>query len=211
MSSPGARIYFTEEEYLAIERASDERHEYLDGRIFAMAGESPNHNTICVNLVRELSTHLKDTGCWTHMQNVKVRTGPEPKAGQRSKGFYSYPDVLVVCGERLYHDRLRDVLLNPNVIFEVLSKSTERTDRGEKFQRYRTWLPSFTDYVLVSQTETVVEHYRRQPNGEWLLTTISGRDAVLVIASIGCEIKLSEIYDSVVLTEDTDDDGGGRE
>ncbi|MGH9839685.1 MAG: Uma2 family endonuclease [Blastocatellia bacterium] len=194
MATAQSRILFTEEEYLAIERSSPERHEYIDGRIFAMAGETDEHGEVCVNITGELRALLKGSPCRVRSQNTKVRSGPEPKAGQHPEGFYSYPDVLVVCGKREFHDKFRDVLLNPNVIIEVLSKSTEAFDRGEKFIRYRTWLPTLTDYLLVSQTRPVIEHYCRQPTGEWLLTTIEGMDAILQIASINCSLKLAEVY-----------------
>ncbi len=197
MSRPQARIHFTEAEYLAIERDSEEKHEYLDGRIYAMAGETEEHNTICVNIAGELRAQLKGGPCRTFSKDIKVRSGPEPKSSRSRLGLYSYPDVLVACGERVFHDRYRDVLLNPAVIIEVLSKYTEAFDRGEKFARYRAWLPPLTDYLLVSQDKPVIEHYRRQPNGEWLLATVSGLDASLSIASIGCELKLSEVYDGV--------------
>jgi len=197
MATPRSRIYFTEEEYLAIERASEERHEYVDGRIFAMAGESYQHGEICVNLTGKLHLQLSGKSCRVRAQNTKVRSGPEPKAPQPPEGFYSYPDVLVVCGERKFHDIYRDVLLNPNVIIEVLSKSTEAFDRGEKFIRYRTWLPTLTDYILVSQDKPMIEHYRRQSDGEWVLSTLEGLDAALNIESIGCSLKLSDVYDGV--------------
>jgi Uma2 family endonuclease len=197
MATPRSRIYFTEEEYLAIERASDERHEYIDGRIFAMAGESDQHGEICVNLIGELRSQLKGKPCRVRAQNTKVRSGPEPKPPHPPEGFYSYPDVLVVCGERQFHDKYRDVLLNPTAIIEVLSKSTESFDRGEKFIRYRTWLPTLTDYILVSQDKPMIEHYRRQSDGEWILSTLNGLDASLKIESIGCSLKLSDVYDGV--------------
>jgi len=197
MATPQSRIYFTEEEYLAIERASEERHEYIDGRIFAMAGESDEHGEISSNIFGHLFAQLSGKPCRARHENTKVRSGPEPKPSQNPEGFYSYPDVLVVCGERKFHDKYRDVLLNPNVIVEVLSKSTEAFDRGEQFIRYRTWLPSLTDYLLVSYKKPVVEHYRRQSNGEWALATMEGLDVVLNIDSIGCSLKLSEIYDGV--------------
>ncbi len=197
MATPVHRIYFTEEEYLAIERASEERHEYIDGRIFAMAGESDEHGEISSNIFGHLFARLSGKPCRARHENTKVRSGPEPKPSQSPEGFYSYPDVLVVCGERKFHDKYRDVLLNPNVIIEVLSKSTEAFDRGEKFIRFRTWLPTLTDYILVSQEKPFIEHYRRQLNGEWTLSTVSGFDATLTIASIGCELKLSEVYDGV--------------
>ena len=105
--------------------------------------------------------------------------------------------MLVVCGERKFHDKYSDVLLNPNVIIEVLSKSTEAFDRGEKFIRYRTWLPSLTNYILVSQDKPMIEHYRRQSDGEWVLSTLDGLGAALKIESIGCSLKLSDVYDGV--------------
>jgi Uma2 family endonuclease len=197
MATAPSRIYFTEEEYLAIERASEERHEYIDGRIFAMASESDQHEEIRVNLIGGLFSQLKGKPCRTRAQNTKVRSGPEPTSSKTPEGFYSYPDVLVVCGERKFHDKYRDVLLNPNVIIEVLSKSTEAFDRGEKFIRYRTWLPALTDYILVSQEKPVIEHYRRQSDGEWVLSTLEGLDAALKIESIGCSLKLSDVYDGV--------------
>jgi len=126
-----------------------------------------------------------------------VLSGPEPKPSQNPEGFYSYHDVLVVCGERKFHDKHREVLLNPNVIIEVLSTSTEAFDRGEKFIRYRTWLPTLTDYILVSQDKPMIEHYRRQSNGDWTLATLAGPDATLKIESIGCSLKLSDVYDGV--------------
>ncbi|MGH9839684.1 MAG: Uma2 family endonuclease [Blastocatellia bacterium] len=197
MATAQSQILFSEEDYLAIERASEERHEYIDGRIFAMAGESDEHGDIWFNFATELRNRLKGTMCRVRAQNTKVRSGPEPKMPHHKEGFYSYPDALVVCGERKFHDQYRDVLLNPTVIIEVTSKSTEAFDRGEKFIRYRTWLPTLTDYLLVAQDKPLVEHYRRQENGEWALATIAGLDADLTIASINCTLKLSEIYDGV--------------
>jgi Uma2 family endonuclease len=197
MATPQSRIYFTEEEYLAIERSSEERHEYIDGRIFAMAGESDQHGEICVNLIGELRSQLKGKPCRARAQNTKVRSGPEPKPAKNPEGFYSYPDAMVVCGERKFHDKYHDVLLNPNVIIEVLSKSTEAFDRGEKFIRFRTWLPTLSDYILVSQDRPMIEHYRRQSDGEWVLSTLDGLGAALKIESIGCSLKLSDVYDGV--------------
>jgi Uma2 family endonuclease len=162
-----------------------------------MAGESDQHGEICVNLIGHLFAQLSGKPCRARAQNTKVRSGPEPKSSQNPEGFYSYPDVLVVCGERKFHDEYQDVLLNPNVIIEVLSKSTEAFDRGEKFIRYRTWLPTLSDYILVSQDRPMIEHYRRQSDGEWILSTMDGLDAELKIESIGCSLKLNDVYDSV--------------
>jgi Uma2 family endonuclease len=196
MATPQTRIHFTEEEYLAIERVSEERHEYIDGRIYAMAGENDQHGQIANNLQGRLFMQLLGAPCTIRHENTKVRSGPEPKSKRQQEGFYSYPDVLVVCGERRFHDNYKDVLLNPSLIIEVLSKSTESFDRGEKFLRYRTWLPSLTDYLLVAQDKPVIEHYRRQAN-EWILATYTGLEASLPIHSIDCTLKLSEVYDQV--------------
>lgn len=197
MATPQAQIYFTEEQYLAIERASQERHQYMDGRIYAMAGESDEHGEIWFNIGAELRTKLRGTPCRVRAQNTKVRSGPEPPLRQNPENFYSYPDVLVVCGERQFHDHYRDVLLNPNIIIEVLSSSTEAFDRGEKFIRYRTWLPTLTDYLLIHQTKPFIEHYRRQPNNDWLLVTMAGLESELSLASINCTLKLSDVYEGV--------------
>lgn len=200
MSTPQTGLrYYTIEEYLKLERASEQRHEYLDGQIFAMAGESDEHGEICVNISGDLRTQLKNTSCRVRAQNTKVRSGPEPKqtSSGQPKDFFSYPDVLVVCGERKFHDQHRDVLLNPKVIIEVLSSSTAEFDYGEKFRRYRTWLSEMTDYLLVSQSAPVIEHYRKQPSGDWLLSSVEGLENSLHIASIGCTLQLSEVYDRV--------------
>jgi len=185
-------------EYLALERAAEERHEYLDGRIYAMAGESEQHGIICVNLVSELHSKLRGSACQVFTKDMKVRSGPVPHSGQMTKGLFSYPDVLIVCGDRKYNDQHRDVLLNPTVIIEVLSPTTEAFDRGQKFFRYRTWLESLTDYLLVSQTDPLIDHYARRPDEGWLLSTVSGIDGVLNISSVDCTLRLSDIYERVV-------------
>jgi Uma2 family endonuclease len=202
MSTAQAPIYFTEEQYLKIERGAEEKHEYLDGEIFAMDDETEAHNIICVNLTCEIVSQLKDRPCRAFAKDLKVRSGPAPSLFQAPRGFFSYPDVLVACGARKFHDQHRDVLLNPAVIIEVLSKSTEGFDRGEKFMRYRTWLPSFTDYILVAQDKPVIEHYRRQPNDDWVLMTVRGLDAYLTIQAIGCTLQLSEVYDGGIFPAD---------
>ncbi len=196
MSTPQAKLvsYFTEEEYLAMERASDVKHEYLDGKIYAMAGEMPAHGRISVNLVIEIGNQLKGTQCEVFTKDTKVRSGPDPKPLWPPKGLFSYPDVVLLCGEAKYHDHYRDVLLNPKVIIEVLSEGTAEYDFSEKFRRYREWLPSLSNYILVSSLETMIEHYRRQPNNDWLLSTLTSPEAILTIESAGCTVKLSDIY-----------------
>ncbi|MBS1811580.1 MAG: Uma2 family endonuclease [Acidobacteria bacterium] len=191
-------VRYTEEEYLAMERESLERHEYIDGEIYAMAGESLAHGFITINLGAEFRAQLKGSDCASLSPNMKVRSGPDPKFARTTKGFFSYADLMVFCGKPLFHDEFRDVLLNPKVIVEVLSPSTEAYDRGEKFRRYRQWIPTFTDYLLVSQTEPLVEHFRLDKSGFWVLAaTVTDLADSIKIASIGCELKMAEIYDRV--------------
>jgi Uma2 family endonuclease len=186
---------YTVEEYLALERRSEERHVYLDGQISDMAGESPEHGTISVNLVRLVSTQLLDTPCRVLSKDMRVGSGPG--RSKSTKGLYSYPDLLVVCGEMKFHDKHRDVLINPTVIMEVLSKSTEAFDRGEKFQRFQTWNPTLMDYLLVSQTSPIIEHFERQGDGGWSYHKYEGLEQTVRIDSINCALRLAEVYDRI--------------
>ncbi len=190
---------YTVEEYLAFEREAEERHEYIDGEIRAMAGESPNHGTLGFNLSGVLAPQLRGKPCRGFTPNMKVRSGHPIKQARTPKGLFSYPDLMIVCGEMKFHDQFGDVLVNPTVIFEILSPSTESFDRGEKFWRYRAHLDSLTDYVLISQTLPLIEHYRRQPDDQWLLTTVSGLAGVLELTSIDCRLSLAELYDGIDL------------
>jgi Uma2 family endonuclease len=203
MSLPQTEPRYTIEEYLAYERESEERHEYLDGQIYSMAGESTQHADISVNVVRELSLQLKGTPCRVWTKDTKVLSGPAIKSYKGTKGLFSYPDLVVVCGEPQFLDEHQDVLLNPTVIIEVLSPSTESFDRGEKFRRYRTHIASLTDYVQVSQALPLIEHFRRQSNDEWVLSTVSDMDGSLHLASINCTLQLSEVHDRVSFPEET--------
>jgi Uma2 family endonuclease len=194
MSLPREETVYTVEEYLAAERESEERHEYLDGLIYAMAGESVEHGTICTNLVGLLYARLKGSPCQVMSKDMKVRSGPEPGRGT-TKGLYSYPDLVVVCGEMRFHDRRRDVLLNPTLIVEVLSPSTEAFDRGRKWMHYQTWLPGLSDYLLVSQKVPLVEHYERRGGGVWAYTRALGLEESVRLNSIDCELRLADVFD----------------
>jgi Uma2 family endonuclease len=197
MSLPQSELLYTIEEYLAFERQSEERHEYLDGLIYAMAGESEEHGDISINLVSELRNQLKGRECRPWSKDIKVRSGPAPENVRSRKGLFSYPDVLVVCGERKYHDQHKDVLINPTVIIEVLSPSTEAFDRGEKFLRYQTWLPSLKDYVLVSQNKPLIEHFSRRSDEQWIYSAESNLAGEVHLKSIDCRLKLTEIHDRI--------------
>jgi Uma2 family endonuclease len=206
---------FTVEEYLAFERASEERHEYLDGVIYAMAGESPDHGRICTNLVATLVPPLRGSECEVFGKDTKVCCGPY-RAHTR-EGLYAYPDLVVVCGAMQFHSQAEDVLVNPKVIVEVLSPSTEAFDRGEKFHRYSRWLPTLTDYVLVAQGRPLIDHYQRIPTGDpapvpphggrsqeqarWELGTIEGFDAYLPLPGINCTVPLAEVYERIVFPQ----------
>lgn len=198
MSLPRAHTRYSVEEYLALERESEERHEYLDGQIYAMAGESPEHGAICTNLGGQLYAQLRGKSCQVFSKDTKVRSGPAPRPGLTLKGLYSYPDLVVVCGELKFHDEYRDVLLNPSVIIEVLSPATEAFDRGEKWAGYQTWLLELTDYLLVSQTKPRIDHFHRRAGGEWLYSLVNNLEDSLRLDSIGCVLQLTDIYDRII-------------
>lgn len=174
-------------EYLQIERTSGIRHEFLDGLVYARAGESPDHSRICFNLAASVGAQIKGGPCEGFSPNMKVRTG--------TGHLYAYPDLMIVYGEAQFHDQHGDLLLNPTVIFEVLSPSTETYDRGEKFLRYRNEIASLQDYVMVSQVEPHVERYTRQSDDTWLLSEVNGLDGELFLAAIECRLSLAEVYD----------------
>ena len=176
----------TEEEYLAIERAAEFRSEFLNGEMFAMSGVSLQHGRLQQNLTFELMTRLRGSGCEAIHSAVRVRV---------SASMYVYPDASVVCGPPLLGDDKQDILLNPVVIFEVLSPSTEKYDRGLKFQSYRT-IESLKDYILVDQEKMRIEHYIRQTAG-WTLRDCQHPDEELQIDSIGVSIPLRQIYEGV--------------
>ncbi len=199
MGLPKTKTTYTVEEYLKRERAAVERSQYLDGEIFAMAGESPVHGDVTANLVFLLVGQLKGKPCKARIKDTKVRSGPSPLGLFDRSGLYSYPDIVVICGVPLYHDDFSDVVLNPSVIIEVLSPSTEAFDRGEKFRRYHSFNPTLTDYLLVSQDLPEVDHFHRQSDENWILQFIAGLKSSVAIDAIGCTLKLAEIYDGVDL------------
>src|SRR5215212_3537014 len=205
MSLPRAYTRHSVEEYLALERESEERSEYLDGQIYAMAGESPEHGAICTNIGGQLYAQLRGKSCQVFSKDMKVRSGPAPKLGQ-TKGLYSYPDLVVVCGDLKFHDEHRDVLLNPSVVVEVLSPATEAFDRGEKWARYQTWLPELTDYLLVSQTKPQIDHFHRRAGGEWVYSLVNSLEDSLYLNSVGCVLELIDVYDRIVFPVEESED-----
>jgi Uma2 family endonuclease len=180
---------YTPEEYLTLERASETKHEYLDGEIYVMAGGSPKHNQICFNTIVAIGAQIINTSCVGYTSDQKIRTDPQD--------LFSYPDLTVVCGEPIFHDDHQDVILNPKIIIEVLSPRTEVYDRNTKLERYQN-IPALTDYILISQNRPCVEHYARQKGKrQWLFTMETDLTAEIEIASVKCKLKLADIYNRV--------------
>jgi Uma2 family endonuclease len=200
MGLPQQEPLYTVEEYLEIDRASDERYEYIDGFIYAMASESGEHADICTNLIGSLYAQLRDKPCRARSKDTKVRSGPKPAYPHMVKGLFSYPDIVVVCGEPEYYDNRRDIITNPTVIIEVLSPSTEHFDRGEKFFRYQQWNPTLMEYLLVYQTMPLIEHFVRRQDKNWNYTFYMGLEDTVPIESIGCTLRLIEVYDRVAFS-----------
>jgi Uma2 family endonuclease len=185
--------YLSPEEYLAIERQAQCKSEYYAGEMFAMSGASEPHNVLTVNVSGELRSQLRGRPCRSYAADMRVKVS--------ASGLYTYPDVVAVCGERHFDDDMRDTLVNPTMIVEVLSPSTELYDRGKKFEMYSR-IESLTDYVLVSQDRPRVEHYMRQGDRKWLLSVADDLQAVLTIASVDCAISLADIYENVDFVPD---------
>lgn len=177
----------TPEQYLGLERLADYKSEYVNGYILAMAGASKAHNQIGFNIAGELHNQLKSRPCLAYVNDLRVKVS--------ATDLYTYPDVVALCGEPLFDDAQMDTLLNPSLIIEVLSPTTEAYDRGDKFAHYRR-LPSLLEYVLIAQDQVRVEHYLRSDQ-KWVLSELNGLDEKLRLVSIGCEITLRAIYDKV--------------
>lgn len=175
----------TAAEYLAIERAAEFRSEFFNGEMFAMAGAAGEHNRIKENFGGELYTKLKGGPCESFSTDQRVLVSPT--------GLYTYPDILVVCGEVEFADGLFDTIVNPRVIVEVLSDSTEAYDRGTKFRQYRQ-IPTLQEYILIAQKEPAIDQFVRQPNGLWVLTAYSQLDETFRMSAVPLEIAMADIY-----------------
>ncbi|MEM8960047.1 MAG: Uma2 family endonuclease [Acidobacteriota bacterium] len=179
----------TDEEYLARERASENRTEYLDGELLAMAGASERHNLLVANLVRLLGNHFLDRECRVYPSDMRVHI--------EALGSFTYPDVSVVCGASQFHDERRDTLLNPEIIIEVLSPSTEAHDRGRKFHHYQH-LDSLDTFILVTQDHPRIEIFQRRADGTWTYKEHHNLDDVASLTAIDFEIKLRDLYAKVL-------------
>jgi Uma2 family endonuclease len=185
------RPHLTPAEYLALERRAETRSEYHDGQIVAMAGASREHNAIVFDTVAVISLQLRGRPCEGYANDMRVWIP--------AHRVYVYPDIVIVCGEPEFEDAEVDTLLNPTVIIEILSSSTERYDRGRKFAQYRT-LPSLREYLLIAQDEYRIDYYRREGDGNWFIGEAQGRDATLTLA-IGCTLALADIYERITLPD----------
>ena len=188
MSTLPKRAFLTAEEYLAIERKAEFKSEYFNGEMFAMAGAARPHNRIASNVISALNPQLLNRGCNIYPSDMRVKI--------KKIGKYTYPDVVVTCGKELFEDDYVDILLNPVVIFEILSHSTEAYDRGKKFQHYQ-FIESLAEYVLITQDAIRVEQYVRQSDRTWMYNEYQNLDDVVKLESVGCELPLRELYVNV--------------
>ena len=186
--------HLTPEQYLEIERNAEFKSEYYQGEMFAMAGAREAHNLIAFNLATELGVQLRKRPCRAYVSDMRVLVN--------STGLYTYPDLTGVCAEPQFLDDTRDTLLNPVLIVEVLSPSTERYDRGRKFEHYRS-VESVAEYLLISSDRINAELYTRQHDGTWNLRAVNKLEDALQLESVGVRLTLSDLYDKV-------DFAGGR-
>jgi Uma2 family endonuclease len=178
----------TVEEYLALERGSERKHEFYNGRIFAMSVASLPHNRITRNLLCALGERLDGTLCEPLPNDMRARV---------PSGLYTYPDAIIVCGKPELEDAIADILINPTVLFEVLSPSTEAYDRGKKFDLYQS-IPTLREYVLIAQDWPAIYQYTRQDDGQkWLMDSYYQWDETVVLNSVTCAIPVAQIYRQV--------------
>ncbi|MGA3015623.1 MAG: Uma2 family endonuclease [Bryobacteraceae bacterium] len=182
------KSYLTPEQYLEIERKAEFKSEYYQGEMFAMSGARFAHIQIVANAMRELGQQLRGRPCQPLSNDMRVRV--------TATGLYTYPDVVVVCGEPRFLDDTFDTLLNPTVIIEVLSESTEAYDRGQKFEQYRS-LESLAEYMMISSQRVSVERYTRQPDGSWNFTAKASPEDSLDLKSVGCHLLLADLYEKI--------------
>lgn len=180
----------TPEQYLVLERDSDIRNEYYAGEIFAMAGAGREHNQISANIVRILGNQLLERPCSVFSSDMKVKIQELEK--------YTYPDIVIACEQEEYEDENNDVLLNPLVIIEILSDSTEAYDRGDKFAHYQI-ISSFTEYLLVSQYFCRVEKFLRRRDDSWIYTKYHSMEDAVKIEAVNCDLPVAEVYRKVNL------------
>jgi Uma2 family endonuclease len=182
------KTLLTPEQYIEIERQAAYKSEYFQGEMFAMAGAGLAHNVLVANLVAGLHSQLRARPCRVLPSDMRVLVA--------ATGLYTYPDVVVVCGDPQFTDQRFDTLINPNLIVEVLSPSTEAYDRGRKFEQYAA-IASIQEYLLVATDRVHVDLYTRQADGRWLLTSANRLEDTLELESVNCRLSLAELYEKV--------------
>lgn len=183
-------LSLTPAEYLALERQqTDDKHEYLHGRITAMSGASRKHNLLVGNAFASLHAQLRGRGCEVYSNDMRVHIP--------TTGLYTYPDIVALCEEPVFEDDSFDTLLNPGVIIEVLSASTEAYDRGAKFGHYRG-IESLQAYVLIAQDRPHIELFERGADGSWVLREAMGLDGRIELEALGCILELSAVYERII-------------
>ena len=180
------------QEYLEIERKAQFKSEFYNGEMFALAGASFIHNKISSNIHISIGGQLKNKNCGIYQSDLKVK--------EQTSGLFTYPDLVVICGEPEFYDNGKDVVLNPTVIMEILSPSTENYDRGFKFELYRK-LKSLKDFFLVSQEKVFIEHYSKNTDNSWTLNEYNNKEQSIIIKSIDCNLKLEDVYYKVNFEE----------
>ena len=187
MGLPPKTPRMTAAEYLTQERAASYRSEFFNGEMFAMAGGSLNHSRIAKNVIRQLGNQLATSPCEPFTSDLRVVC---------PTGLMTYPDVSVICGDPAFEDGRKDSILNPTLLVEVLSQTTERYDRSKKFDNYRT-IESLREYVLIAQDEPMIQTFSRNDDGTWTLRVANALDQRIPLTSIDCELRLADIYDRV--------------
>ncbi len=188
MGLPQTVRQLSEAEYLDIERAADFKSEFLDGEMFAMAGGTARHSLIGTNCAREFGNRLKGGRCVAYNADLRIKIA--------ATGLLTYPDLSVICGPPQFVPETDDTVLNPTVLVEVLSDSTEAYDRGKKFEHYRQ-IETLQEYLLVSQNEPRIEQFIRQPGGHWVLKEAAGRDSHLELPSLQVTLSMAEVFANV--------------
>ena len=180
--------YYTPEEYLALEETSEDKNEYRQGEIIPMVGATTNHNQIAGNFYRRFPLTINNQDYYTYMETVRLWLS--------DYSIYTYPDVMVTKGQPLYQGNSQSNVINPLIIVEVLSNSTQAYDRGDKFKFYRS-LPTFQEYILIEQSSYSVERYYKQKDDQWLIDFVTGENAVLQLVSVDWQISFQDLYQRV--------------
>ena len=195
MGLPQRVVTYTPAEYLRREREASYRSEYLRGEIFAMTGGSLKQSQIKTNILGELRNRLKGRPCAPYDCDLRIKC---------ATGLYTYPDASVICNEPEFDDARKDTVLNPTLLVEVLSKTTEAYDRGKKFDHYRT-IAALREYVLVSQDEPMIQRFLRNDDETWTLTAVAGLEQTIALRSIGVDLPLAEVYERVDFSAESEE------